>query len=69
MAASVIAAFAAVEKDLAAAAAAGLVCFEVAAENAAKSAKGPASFKERLFDELYLLTPIEAGKKQKVICA
>ena len=55
MAASVIAAFAAVEKDYALAAACGLVCFEAAAELAAKQSKGPGSFKEGLFDRLYLL--------------
>ncbi len=55
MAASVIGAFAAVEKDYTYAAAAGLCCFEIAAERAAESAGGPGSFKERLFDEAYRL--------------
>lgn len=55
MAASVIGAFAAVEPDLAAAAAAALICLGVAAEVAAPTAAGPASFKEKLFDALFHL--------------
>ena len=55
MATSVIGTFAAVEPDLAHAAAAGLVSFEIAAELAAKGSKGPATFKERMFDHLYNL--------------
>jgi hydroxyethylthiazole kinase len=50
MAASVIGTFAAVEPDLAIAAAAGLVCFNVAAEVAAELASGPGTFKLKLFD-------------------
>jgi hydroxyethylthiazole kinase len=50
MAASVIGTFAAVEPDLAIAAAAGLVCFNVAAEVAAELASGPGTFKVKLFD-------------------
>lgn len=53
MASSVVGAFAAVEKDLALAATSALVCFEIAAERAAKNSSGPASFKEHLFDYLY----------------
>jgi hydroxyethylthiazole kinase len=64
MAASVIGAFAAVEPDLTAAAAAALVCFGVAAEIAAQTAAGPASFKEKLFDALYLLD--EATLREKM---
>ncbi|MGV8175694.1 MAG: hydroxyethylthiazole kinase [Methanothrix sp.] len=55
MAASVIGTFAAIEEDQVEASAAGLVCYEVAAELAAKEARGPASFKERLFDAAYHL--------------
>ncbi|MFA5429795.1 MAG: hydroxyethylthiazole kinase [Candidatus Omnitrophota bacterium] len=55
MAASVIGSFAAVEKDFVGAAVCGLVCFEIAAELAAKQSKGPGSFKEGLFDRIYLL--------------
>jgi hydroxyethylthiazole kinase len=55
IAASVIGAFAAVEPDLAFAAASGLACYEIAAELAAEQSAGPASFKTRLFDCLYSL--------------
>lgn len=66
MAASVIGTFAAVEKDLTVAAAAGLVCLEVAAEQAAKAAQGPASFKERLFDRIFALKAASIKRMQKV---
>lgn len=66
MAASVVGTFAAVEKDLVLAAAAGLVCFEVAAECAAKTATGPAMFKEKMFDCLYHLDKKTADRMQKV---
>jgi len=66
MAASVIGAFAAVENDLTLAAAAGLVCFEIAAECAAKKSLGPASFKEKLFDCLYSLDRKTINRLQKV---
>ena len=65
MAASVIGTFAAVEKDLAVAAAAGLVCYEVAAENAAMKAKGPGEFKSRLPDEVYILSGENVSRNQK----
>jgi len=66
MAASVIGAFAAVEKDLAKAAVSGLVCFELAAECAAKKSKGPGSFKEAIFDCLANLDKLTINSKQKV---
>ena len=66
MAASIIGAFAAVEPDLAAAAAAALVCFGVAAEVAALEAAGPASFKERFFDALYLLDEATIRERMKL---
>lgn len=66
MAASAIATFAAVEKDLAYAAAAGLVCFEVAAECAAKLSSGPGTFKEKLFDCIFNLDKKTIDKMQKV---
>ncbi len=66
MATSVIGAFAAVEPDLAAAAAAALVCFGVAAEVAAQAASGPASFKEKLFDALFLLDEATLRKRMKL---
>jgi hydroxyethylthiazole kinase len=66
MATSAIATFAAVEKDLVKAAAAGLVCFEVAAECAAKNAAGPGSFKERLYDRIWGLDEKTINRMQKV---
>jgi hydroxyethylthiazole kinase len=66
MATSVIATFAAVEKDLAYAACAGLVCFEIAAECAAKKSCGPGTFKERMFDCLYHLNERIIDRMQKV---
>ncbi|HNX68604.1 MAG TPA: hydroxyethylthiazole kinase [Candidatus Omnitrophota bacterium] len=66
MAASVIGTFAAVEKDPVAAAVAGLVCFEVAAELAAERSKGPATFKEKLFDDLYNLDAKTIERLQKI---
>lgn len=69
MATSVIGSFAAVEKDLALAAAAGLACYEIAAEIAAKTAGGPGSFKEKLFDAVYRLDGETADKMAKIeIC-
>jgi hydroxyethylthiazole kinase len=52
MATSVIAAFAAVEKDFALAAAAALACYGLAAEKAADRAQGPGTFQMHLFDTL-----------------
>lgn len=66
MAASVIGTFAAIEKDYALAAACGLVCYEIAAEQAATDCHGPASFKERLFDSLYSLNDETVTVNQKV---
>lgn len=66
MAASVIGTFAAVERDLALAAAAALVCFGIAAERAAANSSGPAGFKNNLFDRLYSLDKKTIDKMQKV---
>lgn len=66
MASSVIATFAAVEKDYALASAAGLACFGIAAERAAKKAVGTGSFKEKLFDELYTLDRQAVERMQKI---
>jgi len=68
MAASVIGAFCAVESDLACAAASALVCFEVAAECAAKSAGGPGTFKEKLYDHIFNLDKKTIDRMQKVQC-
>ena len=53
MAASVVGAFVAVEKDFLLACAAALSDYGIAGELAANGAKGPGSFKERLYDEVY----------------
>lgn len=66
MSSSVVATFAAVEPDLALASAAGLVCFEIAAELAAKETKGPGSFKEKLFDRIFNLDKKTIDKMQRV---
>jgi hydroxyethylthiazole kinase len=51
MATSVIGTFAgAIPENIPEAAAAGLCCYEIAAEQAAKDCAGPGSFKQRLFD-------------------
>ena len=67
MATSVIGTFAAVEKDLVAASVAGLVCYEVAAEIAAKNASGPGSFKEKLIDAVYNLDSSTIKRMQKIV--
>jgi len=66
MAASVIGTFCAVSKDLLGASAAGLSCFGIAAELAAKQSRGPASFKEKLFDCVFNLSRQSVEKKQKI---
>ena len=69
MATSVIGTFAAVEKDLVAASVAGLVCYEVAAEIAAKNASGPGSFKEKLIDAVYNLDSSTIKRMPKIVTA
>jgi hydroxyethylthiazole kinase len=66
MAASVIGTFAAVEPDCRRAAAAGLACYEIAAELAAQKSSGPASFKQALFDCLYQLDRATVEKLQRI---
>ena len=66
MATSVIGTFAAVEKDLVVASVAGLVCYEVAAEIAAKNANGPGSFKEKLIDAVYNLDSSTIKRMQRI---
>lgn len=66
MAASVIGAFCAVQKDLVLASTAGLVCFEVACECAVKKSRGPGTFKEQLYDCLYHLDKQTIDAMQKV---
>lgn len=68
MAASVIASFAAVEKDYAKAAAAALSCYGIAGElaAAAKDVKGPLTFKEAFFDALYNLDENTVGSHARI---
>lgn len=69
MATAVIGAFCAVEKNHTLASACALSVYGLAAEIAAKEAKGPASFKVAFFDSLYNLTPEEIIKGAKIIKA
>jgi hydroxyethylthiazole kinase len=66
MSTTMVAAFAAVEADPLVAAAGGLACFGLAAERAAREARGPASFKDALFDALYQLTPDQLAEGARV---
>ena len=66
MAASVIASFAAVEKDYAKASASALACFGIAGELAAKESKGPGSYKENFYDELYNLDENKINSMKKI---
>lgn len=66
MASSVIGTFAAVERDLVSASVAGLVCYEVAAEMAAKAVQGPGTFKEKLFDAVFSLNADTADRMQRI---
>ncbi len=66
MAASVIGAFAAVERNLVVAAASALICYEIAAELAAEQGAGPGTFKERLFDCLAGLDRPTCERRQRV---
>lgn len=66
MATSVIGAFCAVEKDHTLAAACGLAVYGLAAEMAAKKAKGPGSFKVAFFDAVYNLTPVQIIKGVRI---
>ena len=65
MATSVIGTFSAVHENLAQAAAAGLSLFEIAAEQAHTESTGPGSFKEKLFDKVFLLDE-KSEKMQKI---
>ncbi len=66
MATSVIAAFAAVEKDLLVATAAALAYYGYAAERAAARSEGPGTFQAALFDCLFNMTPEEPASGLKV---
>ena len=66
MAASVIGTFAAVEKNAAFAAAAGLAAFGIAGEIAARKTKSPGFFKEHMYDALYGLNASVIKRMQKI---
>jgi len=68
MSTSAIGTFCAVEPDLAYAAACGLSCFEIAAEQAAKTAGGPGTFKEKLYDFIFNLDQKTIDKMQRIEC-
>lgn len=69
MATSVIGCFAAIEKDYVFAATSALVCFGIAGELAAKSdnSKGPGTYKEVFYDELFNLNKEKIKKLEKYI--
>lgn len=56
MAASVIGAFSGVERNYVSASTSGLVCFGIAGELAAPHSKGPGTFKENFYDEVFNLS-------------
>ncbi len=67
MAASVIGTFAgASPEDITAACAAGLSCYEIAAELAEEKSGGPGSFKQHLFDCIFHLTREDVSSKQRI---
>jgi hydroxyethylthiazole kinase len=68
MATSVIGTFAgATPNHVPEAAAAGLACFEIAAEQAVTKAAGPVSFKQALFDCVFALDAEQVERMQKVV--
>lgn len=67
MSTAIIGAFCAVEKDYLIAAATALAYYGLAAEVAAKEAKGPASFKVALLDSLYNMSPARLAEGAKII--
>lgn len=66
MAASLIGAFSAVEKDYVYASTAALSCFGIAGELAAENAKGPGTYKINFFDEIFNLNSGSIGKMKKI---
>lgn len=67
MATTAVAAFCAVEPDHLAATAAALACYGLAAERAARRAKGPGSFRAALLDALYQLTPSQVKTGVRIV--
>ncbi|MGD0818925.1 MAG: hydroxyethylthiazole kinase [Methanomassiliicoccales archaeon] len=66
MASSIVAAFAAVSKDMMVSSVAAMAAFGIAGENAARKAYSPFSFKVALFDETASLTPEMLAERSKV---
>ncbi|MFH1587698.1 MAG: hydroxyethylthiazole kinase [Candidatus Diapherotrites archaeon] len=66
MVASVIGAFAAVEKDYVKAAAYALSSFGIAGEIAAYGSTGPGSYKEKFYDAIYNLNKTQIDEMQKI---
>jgi hydroxyethylthiazole kinase len=67
MATSVIGTFVgALPEQIAEAAAAGLACYEIAAEQAVKKSDGPSSFKQQLFDSIFRLDEKQIRAMEKV---
>ena len=67
MATTAIAAFCAVEKDALIATTAALACYGLAAERAARQARGPGSFRVALMDALYQLTPSQIKTDVRIV--
>jgi hydroxyethylthiazole kinase len=67
MATTVVAIFCAVESDRLIAAASALACYGLAAEHAARHARGPGSFRSLLLDELHLLTAAQLEKGARIV--
>ena len=66
MATSMIGTFAAVERDLALAAACALSVYGIAGELAGRQTSGPTAFKERLLDSLYALDRETVDRMQRI---
>jgi hydroxyethylthiazole kinase len=70
MATSVIGTFVgATPEQLPEAAAAGLACFEIAAEQAVKKSDGPSSFRQQLLDSVFKLDERQVRALQQVSAA
>ena len=67
MATTVIAIFCAVELDRLLATASALAAYGLAAQNAARGARGPGSFRTALIDCLYNLTPADVKKGARIL--
>lgn len=67
MATTVVAAFAAVERDYLVAAAGAMAVYGYAAELGAANASGPASFRVAMFDHLYNMSPEQAAAGVRIV--